>query len=188
MSLNSNSRTSNTKTCNRHTCQGQPEQIRWNVVTGRASQTFGFTSICIELEAICLSTWMSWKCCERSTTKNESLNTGAQRGGQDCTIVWIHVNNPLNKYHKRNMAWLRYELLKVIFIATLFHNSHAPLLVTLADYFMNLSWKRGGEIFSIVCLGATLLIYSAVVYLLENTVSAVKQRPLHMWWNTDREG
>lgn len=26
--------------------------------------------------------------------KNESLNTGAQRGGQDCTIVWIHVNNP----------------------------------------------------------------------------------------------
>lgn len=36
--------------------------------------------------------------------------------------------------------------------------------------------KGGGEIFSILCLGATLLIYSAVVYLLENTVSAVKQR------------
>lgn len=65
-------------------------------------------------------------------------------------------------------------------------------LVTWADYFMNLSRKEGGDVFSVVCLGNTLLIYSAVVSLVKNTVTVVKERlfenPSHMCWNTDSEG
>lgn len=71
--------------------------------------------------------------------------------------------------------------------------AHTRVNKTWADYFMNLAvMKRGGDMFSIVCLGNTLLIYSAVVSLGKNTVTVVKERLFenasHMWWNTDSEG